>query len=262
MTDVPPPPSAAQPPPLPGTSPPPPPPGAPIPPPGTPPPKNGVSTGKKIAIGCGVVLLLVLILLFACFSFLGKKVGDLEETLEDQEKAGETVQELEREYPFTPPPDGTLDEDQVDAFFAVTDDVWDEIESWVRDMEERGTRVEESESEAGFGDAMAGMRGMGSARVAFVEALDEHDMAPSAYVWTGFTLLQAHDALASGAASPGVPEKNLELARKHARRLAELEEEEGDEADKGSVLALAFVFFPRMDVLLPAGFDTTPDEQP
>ena len=240
-----------------GPPPPPPPPGATPPPPGVPPPKPGLSTGVKIAIGCGALALLVLILMFACFGFAAKKVGDFSASMEDQEEAGRTAQELEREHSFTPPADGTLDDDNVDRFFAVTNDTWAEIDDWAEDIQERSDRMRESGDDAGFGDAMAGMQGMGRARVALVNALEDHDMAPSAYVWTGFTLMQAHAAAKGGGATGGVPERNVEIARDHADELAEMEDADGDEPNKGTVLGLAYVFFPRMDVMVPPGFDTT-----
>lgn len=215
----------------------------------------------KIAIGCGVALLLLLVLMFACFGmaarFAGKKAEDFSAAMEDQEKAGETAAELEREYAFTPPADGTLDEKLVDRFFAVTDDAWDEMEDWVGEMAERGERIDERDSRAGFGDAVAGMRGMGRSRVALVQALEEHDMAPSAYVWTGFTLMRAHEAAQSaGGQAAGLPEKNLEIARQHADQIAELEKDEGKES-KGTVLGMALLFFPRADVFVPGGIDTS-----
>ena len=249
MSDLPPP--SATPPPA-----PPPPPAPGVPPPGPPPEKRGLSTGAKIAIGCGVVALLALILMFACFGFAAKKARDFGASMEDQEEAGRTAEQLEREHAFTPPADGTLDEELVDRFFAVTDDTWDEIDEWAADIQERSQRLEESGDQAGFGDAMAGMQGMGRARVALVEALEENEMAPSAYVWTGFKLMQAHEAQ-QGGATAGVPERNLELAREHADRIRELEEDDDETPDRGVVLGLAYVFFPRMDVLMPQGFDTT-----
>jgi hypothetical protein len=258
MTDIPPPPMG----PPPGTPPPPVPPSYPpsgVPPAGAPPPGRGMSTGVKIAIGCGAALLLVLILMFACFGLAGRfvshKARDFSSAMEDQQKAQEKVEELEREHPFTPPADGTLDEGQVEKFFAVTDDAWDKMKDWIHDMQERGERIEARKGEAGFRDAVAGMQGLGRARVAIAEALDDHDMAPGAYVWTGFRLIQAHDAQASGSPS-GVPEKNLEIARKYSDRVAELKEENGKKEGKAAVLGLAFTLFPRADLMMPAGMDT------
>ena len=259
MTDVPPPST-----PPPG---PPPPPGAPPPPPYAepPPPRQGLSTGVKIAIGCGAVLLLALILVFACFGIVAKKAGDRAEdfgaAMEDQEEASRKAEELEREHPFAPPADGELDEELVGKFFAVTDDAWDDIRDWAEEMEERGQAVEERGGDAGFGDVMAGVGGMGRARLAIVEALDAEDMAPGAYVWTGSRLLQAYDARESGPVA-GIPEKNIELARKNAGRIAELQEDEEGGANKGAVLGLALMLFPRADAFVPPGVEVPGEPNP
>ena len=251
MTDVPPPPSAPPPGPLQPSQPPPPPPSTlapseqqPVSPtPAPPPPGKGLSTGVKIAIGCGVLAVFAMIVIATCFTYAGKKVMDLGETMkagaEDQAKAQEKVAALEREQPFTPPADGTLDEHQVEKFFAVTDDAWGDMHDWVAEMEKRGRGVDASGGQAGIGDAVAGLRGFAQARVALADAFVEHDMTPSAYVWTGFRLLQARDAQNAGAAA-GVPQKNLDLAATYSDKIAELTQSDGDRMGKAAVLSLAF----------------------
>jgi hypothetical protein len=186
--------------------------------------------------------------------FVGKKLKDVGESVEDQQKAQETVAELEREHPFTPPADGTLDEDQVQKFFAVTDDAWGKMKDWIEDMEKRGQRIDQSKGQAGFGDAVAGFKGLAQARTALAEAFEDHDMPPSAYVWTGWHLIQAHDAQGAGSAS-GVPQANLDLAQKYSDRIAELKDEDG-KTGKAAVLGLAFTLYPRPDLMLPSGMDT------
>jgi hypothetical protein len=198
----------------------------------------------KVAIGCGIVLLLALILMGTCLGFLTKKVSDVGESVvesaEQHEEANRTIAELEREHPFTPPADGVLDEENVDRFFAATDDAWERIEEWAEDLHERGERIDQAGGEAGFRDAMAAMRGLSDARLALVEALDEHDLSPAAYLWTGRALIQAGEAEAGGGG--GVPERNLEIARQHRDRIAELRQAGGDaEPGRGSVFALASV---------------------
>jgi hypothetical protein len=194
-----------------------------------------------------------MILVVTCFTYAGKKIGEsVKAGTEDQARAQEKVAELEREHPFTPPADGTLDEDQVETFFAVTDDAWEKMHDWVQDMEKRGRSVDSSGRSAGIGDAVAGLRGFGQARVALADAFVEHDMSPSAYVWTGFRLMQARDTRKAGTEA-GVPQKNLDLAEKYADRIDELSESDGNRLGKAAVLSLAFTLYPRADALLPPG---------
>jgi hypothetical protein len=229
-------------------------------PPGAVPPRKGMSTGAKVAIGCGVALLVILVLMFACFGlaarFVGKKAGDINTAMEEQSRAQETAAELEREYAFTPPGDGVVNDELADKFFAVTDDAWEDIEPWAEDMEKRGRRLDQAGEEAGIRDAWAGVQSIGRARVALVDALEAHDMAPSAYVWTGFRLIEAHEAEQSGGQASGVPERNLELAREHSSELAELARSDSQEANKSVVLGIAFMLAPNVGAMMPAGLDT------
>jgi hypothetical protein len=275
---VPPPPPGVPPPPPPGVPPPPPPGVPPPPPPGVPPPpppppgvppavppsgvpgaKPGLSTGAKIAIGCGILAVLALIVIATCTMFVGKRLKDAGESMqgavEKQEEAQKKVEAVEREHPFTPPPDGILSEGRVETFFAVTDDAYGKMKDWMEDMEKRGQRVDQAGGQAGFRDVAAGLRGFADARVALAEAFEDHDMGPSEYVWTGFRLTQAYDARGSGG-NAGVPAQNLELAAKYADRLAELKQGEDGKGGKGAVLGLAFTLYPRADALLPPGADT------
>ncbi|HEY7460732.1 MAG TPA: hypothetical protein VIC59_02500 [Gemmatimonadota bacterium] len=242
------------------STPPPPPPAAPPPgavPGAPPPPKQGLSNAVKLAIGCGIIALLALIVMFTCGIFLKKKLGDVGESVkagvEDQEAAEKKVAALEQQHPFTPPADGTLDEGQVETFFAVTDEAWGKMKSWIEDMQARGERIDEKSGAAGLGDAVAGVKGYANARVALADAFADHDMSPSAYMWTGLRLMEAHSALASQ--SPGVPQKNLDIARKYADQIAALKEE-GQKTGKGAVLSVAFTLYPRADVMMPPGLDT------
>ncbi len=254
MTAVP-PPSTPQPPPVPSPLPPSPPPVGPAPV-APPPPSKGLSTGVKIAIGCAILALLVMIITVTCFTYGVKKLKDVGESMEtsvgEQQEVQEKVAELEREHPLTPPADGTLEEDQVEKFLAVTDDAWGKMQDWVAEMEKRGQKIDASGGQARFGDAVAGFRGFAQARVALAQAFADHDMPPSAYVWTGFRLLQAHDAQAAGAAS-GVPQKNLDLVAKYSDRIAELQEKNGGRIGKAAVLSLAFTLYPRADLMIPPG---------
>ncbi|HJU86756.1 MAG TPA: hypothetical protein VJ788_05255 [Gemmatimonadota bacterium] len=213
-------------------------------PPATPPPKKGMSTGAKVAIGCGIVALLaivgVVVAIVAGGIFVSRKADEFTGGLEAQQEASETVQELEREHPFTPPSDGIVDSDRAETFFAVTDDAWEEMREWVEDMQERGEDIDSGGREAGLGDAMAGWQGFGRSRVALSEALADNDMAVSEYIWTGMALAHAYAALDQPAETSGVPAENLALAGEHRERLAEMADDGEDAEGRGMVLAIAW----------------------
>jgi hypothetical protein len=202
-----------------------------------------MSTGAKVAIGCGIVALLamvgVVVAIVAGGMFASRKLDEFSGGLEAQQEASETVQELEREHPFTPPADGIVSSDRAERFFEVTDDAWEEMREWVEDMRERGENIDSRGGEAGFGDAMAGLQGLGRSRVALSEALADHDMAVSEYIWTGMALSHAYGALDQPAETSGVPADNLALAGEHRERLREMVDENEGEG-RGVVLAIAW----------------------
>ena len=203
-----------------------------------------MSTGAKVAIGCGVLALLAIVGVVVALVVVGKKasdkIGEFSGGLEAQQEASETVQALEREHPFTAPSDGVVSADRAETFFAVTDDAWEEMQEWVDDMRERGEDIDSRGGEAGIGDAMAGLQGLGRSRVALSEALAGHDMAVSEYIWTGMALAHAYRALDQPPESSGVPAANLALAGEHREQLAEMADE-GDGAEgKAAVLAIAW----------------------
>jgi len=214
-----------------------PPPAAPAPPP-PPPPGKGMSTGAKVAIGCGIVALLGLVIVVFGMMTCWRKASELGGGLEAQQEASERIDELEREHPFTPPQDGIVEDDRAARFFDVTDDAWEQMRDWVEDMRDRGESIERRGGDAGFGDAMAGLQGLGRSRLALAEALADHDMPVSEYIWTGMALTQAYASLDQPAGTSGIPQANLDLAAENRERLAEISE--GGDDSRAVVLAIAW----------------------
>lgn len=224
------------------------------------PPKQGMSTGVKVAIGCGILLVLVIIgfvvLTVIGGMFVKNKAEELTGGLEAQEEASHTIQSLERENPFTPPADGVVSEDLAGKFFAVTDDAWDKMREDMEEMAERGEDIEERGGQAGLGDAMAGVEALGRSRVALAEALEGNDMPVSAYLWTGMALVRAYQALDMPPEQTGVPPRNLELAESHQAELAEIADSGQDgRPGKGAVLGMAWTWG-ASEGTMPAGWDT------
>lgn len=222
-------------------------PAAPVPPEAAaPPPRRGMSTGAKVAIGCGILVALALIVSIivavAGGMFLKKKAGDFAGGMEAQEEAAEKIQALERDHPFTPPAPGVVSEDRAQTFLAVTDDAWEAMRESMEEMADRGRRIDEG-GQAGMRDAMAGIQALGRSRIALAEALDDHDMPVSEYLWTGLELVRAYQARDMDPAQSGVPAANVELARRHAAELADIAEDRSDgRSGKGAVLAMAWTW--------------------
>lgn len=233
------------------------PPGAPS---GTGPPRKGLSTGAKIAIGCGIVALLAIIALIvagvAGGLFLKRKADEFQGGVEAQTEASETIRELEAEHAFHPPDDGIVGETRAARFFDVMDEAWEEIEDDAEDLARRDADIERRGGEAGVGDAIAGFRGLHRARVVLVEALAENDMPLSEYLWTGFTLLRAYGELDRPASESGIPEENLDLAARYRAELAEIAETRDGGAGRGMVMGLAVTWAMSEGNMRALGLDT------
>lgn len=177
--------------------------------------------------------------------FLKDKAQDSAGGVEAQQRATETMRELEEEYDFSAPSDGVVSEDRAETFFDVTDDAWEEMEDFVREWQDRSERIDERGGDARPGDVIAGIGAIGElgrGRVALADALEDHDMPASEYVWTGMQLTRAYEAL-DGGGETGIPPQNLDIAADHRDDLAEIAEssEEGG-TGKGFVLWMAWTW--------------------
>lgn len=213
------------------------------------PPRKGMSTGAKVAIGCGgllvVGLIVVVIAAVVGGMFLKDKAGDFAGGVEAQQEATDRMRELEEEHDFSPPADGVVGEDRAERFFEVTDQAWEEMREFVDEWRERGERIDERGGDARPGDVIAGIGAIGElgrSRVVLAEALEDHDMPASEYVWTGLHLVRAYESL-EGSGEAGVPEENRRIAAAHRGELAEIAE--GDErggSGKGFVFWMAWTW--------------------
>lgn len=225
--------------------------GAPGAGPTTPPPppsRKGLSTGAKVALGCGAVTLvgLVVMVILAVVGgmFVKREAENLAGGIEAHAEASETLDRLRDEHPFRVPDDGVVSRGQAETFFAVTDDAWERMEGWAEELGDLSRRLERRGGEARIGDVAAGIRGMvgfGRTRLVLAETLADHDISNGEYVWTGLSLVKAYEKLMDPEAAP-VPEGNLELARRHRDRLAEFADDDDGEPDPGIVLWLASIW--------------------
>jgi hypothetical protein len=206
-----------------------------------------MSTGVKVAIGCGVLAVVVVVgIVLASIAggmFLRRKAQEWSGDIEGQAEAGAIIDRLEAEHPFSSPADGVVNPARAERFFAVTDLAWKQIEPKWDELEERGREIGDRGGEASVGDVIAGVRGLTQARSAIAKALDEHEMPVSEYVWVGFALTRAYRALDGlGQGQRGidreVPQANLDLAARYRDELLEISGG-GPTPGKSSVLGLA-----------------------
>jgi hypothetical protein len=110
-----------------------------------PPPKKGMSAGAKLAIGCGVLAVVVVVgIVIASIAggmFLRRKAEEWSSDIEGQTEAGAVIDRLEADHRFSRPADGVVDAARAERFFAVTDLAWRQIEPEWDDLEQRGREI-------------------------------------------------------------------------------------------------------------------------
>lgn len=231
---------------------------------------QGLSTGAKVALGCGGIVLLGLIVVsvvvYAGLGWLGNRADDLVGQAERQAEAEETIERVRQEHAFERPEDDAVPEDRVRTFFAVTDDLWAEVGPWAEELQTVSERMEERD-EASFSDLAAGMEGAGrfmEGRALFAEALEAHGMSPEEYVWTGFSLLRAHDELDYDEEERVVPETSLEVARTFDDEIQEFRAPGDDQVPPAILLSMGMAWGWGGEAALEGmGLDTLrPDDAP
>ncbi len=185
-----------------------------------PPRRQGMSTGAKIAIGCGVVVLLIIIAGAALFFYVQRVIERESGGEEAHLAATETYERLAAEHPFTPPTGNTVSVEQVETFFAVTEEVWSEAGVWAAEVNQALSTARDQDDLGALVDAFRAMPKLMRMRLLLAESLDRHDMSSEEFAWIGDTLLEAYRALDGGPVGAIVPETNLELARAYRERLA------------------------------------------
>jgi hypothetical protein len=210
----------------------------------SPPPGGSGSAGKKILIGCAIFAVIATFLVVAAVGagvfFFGQNVRDFTGGVRAQVEATELAGELETRHAFAPPASGEVTEEHAERFLQATEEAWQRVEPWFRDLEERGARLQEDESVRNFASALSGVVGLGQARIDFIEALEEQEMSVSEYLWTGTTLMMAYDA--RNREQSGVPEANRAIARRMESRLSALEEDDPMRGGRGALFALGWTF--------------------
>lgn len=209
--------------------------------------KQGLSTGAKIAIGCGGAVLvggiLAVLALGAGWAFLSDRAENVIAGVESQAEVSETLETLRREYPFQPPSDGAVTDRQARMFLEVTDAAWEEMEPWAAEMSDLGRRLEDDR--AGLREMAAGFEGMGrfaESRTILAEALGDNEVSLGEYLWTGMTLVRARRAADRASGESDVAPESLELARRYRNELAEIDGTDGERPGRGVVLQLGMVW--------------------
>jgi hypothetical protein len=225
----------------------PPPQGAPPPPAGAslPPavPKKKMSTGAKIAIALGIVMLLGMMAMAAVVVmgglFLRDRASGFLAGMEEQEEATRILEDLEREVPFDPPADGVVTDDQAERFFATIETAWQEIEPWAAELRDLEAQMSGPENPS-ISEVLAGVQTAGrfvESRTVLAGALEESRMSSGEFIWTGLSLTRAYSRLNNSNEVTGVPPENLAVAERYRDEIAAIGNE--NEPGRAVILGLA-----------------------
>lgn len=206
-----------------------------------------MSTGAKVGLGCGGCLVVILAAVGITVALgggwiaqrAGEVVDGLQQQTEAQAEATELLERLEREHPFEPPAEPTLEPEQARRFFRVTDSAWEELGSWAGELEELERRIEERDP--GLTDVGAVAEGFGKlaeSRLVLARALEEEEVSLDEYVWTGSALIAVHEAMERDE-DPGVPEGTREVIRERRSVVEEMAGDRDDEIGRELVFQLA-----------------------
>lgn len=231
---------------------------------------GGLSTGAKLALGCGglaVVTMVGAVLVLGVGGMWLKDKADsfvegVETQAQAQREATEVLQRLERESGFRPPDHGRVDPERAERFFRVTDTAWEEMRGWSEDLAELGERLEGGEAgPSDWGAVLEGYGRLAESRLVLARALDRHDMSLSEYLWTNRALTRAHRRVERSSEAEEVPAETRALVQEHREELEELADGEGDAPGKEVVLYLAWMWGTADGTALKAaGIDTLLEE--
>lgn len=137
---------------------------------------------KIIGIGCGVLVLIGLIMVGAGAWWAKSKVQGMADWSEKVDEQNKELKALDKKYAFKAPPKGqplTLTEDRLKKYLAIRH----ELQPVIQKFEKEGKKFEgKNEKNTSFTDATAALGMMGDMmtelRAKFVEQLNKHEMSP------------------------------------------------------------------------------------
>lgn len=197
--------------------------------------------GRKVAIGCGVVFLLLLLAgAGVAWYFVGGPAARVVGAVRDVQRI-ETIRDgIQHTGAYQPPQDGVLSEGQVDRYLAVQRSMIDRLEGRVETLRERYEAIDQRGGNPTPGElaqAWADTTGLlVEATEAQVDALNANDFSLDEYRWVrgqvlaaaGFTVptYDVTDLAGEGPSDPAVglatgavPETNVEIVAPHREEI-------------------------------------------
>jgi hypothetical protein len=147
---------------------------------------------KKLAIGCGIVLVLCMVALSVVGYIIYSKARQYTQTLTQFAKVAELNNDIANKHPFVAPSNGELTEETVRRFVAVQESMraklGTRVEELTKKQDEFNRRQNEEHRQATFSEAYTVVTDMMGlilqAKTAQVEALNAANFSLEEYDWT------------------------------------------------------------------------------
>jgi hypothetical protein len=167
-----------------------------------------VGTGGKIAIGCGIAVVLAGIVTIVALGGLAFWVKGKAEQVTGEQRRIEELQRKANAHRFTPPADGTIREDRLQKFLEVRRRVYAVYERHKTELDEMGKK-----KQTDFGDVRKGFALINELRLAQAQALADVGMSEDEYRFLAEQVYRTMSAEANK--STDVPPANLALFRQY-----------------------------------------------
>jgi len=161
-----------------------------------------MKTWAKVAIGCLAVLLILCIVLAVVFFFAGtwlkSKLGGFFGGAYETGKNISAIQKLDQQYRFSPPADGAMSEDRLQAFLTACEKMKAVADPLKEDLKQMG-----SGDQAKMEDANKAMAATSAITQAIKEGLEQAQMSPTEFRWIEQTAYAALEESASAGTTGG-----------------------------------------------------------
>jgi hypothetical protein len=208
---------------------------------------------KKFAIGCAIVLVLLLVVGGVASYFIYQRfVGPIAKFATNMQQVTEIEKQVKNTSSFTVPENGELTEEMVSRFVRVQSHMQSKLGARMDELKATYDKLDKTlnseQRQASFTEAMGALRDLATLLVdtkkAQVEALNQVDLSVSEYEWirsqiyaavgivaAGFDLKKLAEQAKAGNVQgltggekeslPAVPEKNKELVAPYEKQLKE-----------------------------------------
>lgn len=198
-------------------------------------PRTASESGQA-GLALVAVLGLILIVGFAGYKYLQSTGAQLFESSESMDRGLRHLDGLEYMHPFTPPADGTIPEERAAIFEAVTTEAYGAMQGDLRKLNDLDTGSgSDRPSLRATADGIGALSGV---TLGLGQALSNHDMALSEYLWTGLQLLRGSGQMRElwGApTAPPAPAAVVEMAGRHRALLDEIQGATADSIGRATV---------------------------